>query len=180
MPQESFFPITSKLSFPPPPPAPLIRILYRFAEVIFSCFRICCLEEKQSNESSTTFAFQRKDTNVMLSESWVCVPPGVWVTVLSAKSTKGWQWEYQGSPVHYRWRSRSVPLPRTDRARLWWKSQVSVCFISLLRQTLPEVCSEQDELDFLMEALIIRWGDFYQARHAITQKPGVASQNAIW
>lgn len=23
-------------------------------------------------------------------------------------------------------------------------------------QTLPEVCSEQDELDFLMEALIIR------------------------
>lgn len=24
------------------------------------------------------------------------------------------------------------------------------------RQTLPEVCSEQDELDFLMEALIIR------------------------
>lgn len=25
------------------------------------------------------------------------------------------------------------------------------------RQTLPEVCSEQDELDFLMEALIIRW-----------------------
>jgi len=25
-----------------------------------------------------------------------------------------------------------------------------------LFQTLPEVCSEQDELDFLMEALIIR------------------------
>lgn len=24
------------------------------------------------------------------------------------------------------------------------------------QQTLPEVCSEQDELDFLMEALIIR------------------------
>lgn len=26
----------------------------------------------------------------------------------------------------------------------------------LCAQTLPEVCSEQDELDFLMEALIIR------------------------
>lgn len=34
-------------------------------------------------------------------------------------------------------------------------------FIS--QQTLPEVCSEQDEMDFLMEALIIRYSlrDFY-------------------
>lgn len=27
----------------------------------------------------------------------------------------------------------------------------------LPQQTLPEVCSEQDEMDFLMEALIIRY-----------------------
>lgn len=30
---------------------------------------------------------------------------------------------------------------------------VAIC---VSNQTLPEVCSEQDELDFLMEALIIR------------------------
>lgn len=41
-----------------------------------------------------------------------------------------------------------------------WTSLSLKCLLLInlffLFQTLPEVCSEQDELDFLMEALIIR------------------------
>lgn len=34
--------------------------------------------------------------------------------------------------------------------------EIKTSLSSRFFQTLPEVCSEQDELDFLMEALIIR------------------------
>lgn len=46
---------------------------------------------------------------------------------------------------------------------LWWSPKCSQFFGGMVltvftsRQTLPEVCSEQDEMDFLMEALIIRY-----------------------
>lgn len=46
---------------------------------------------------------------------------------------------------------------------LWWSHKCSQFFGGMAltaftsQQTLPEVCSEQDEMDFLMEALIIRY-----------------------
>lgn len=46
---------------------------------------------------------------------------------------------------------------------LWWSPKCSQFFGEMIltvfsfQQTLPEVCSEQDEMDFLMEALIIRY-----------------------
>lgn len=41
---------------------------------------------------------------------------------------------------------------------LGWSQKYSQFFGGMLpQQTLPEVCSEQDEMDFLMEALIIRY-----------------------
>lgn len=46
---------------------------------------------------------------------------------------------------------------------LWWSPKRSQLFggtvftVFTSQQTLPEVCSEQDEMDFLMEALIIRY-----------------------
>lgn len=46
---------------------------------------------------------------------------------------------------------------------LWWSHKYSQFFGGMAltaftsQQTLPEVCSEQDEMDFLMEALIIRY-----------------------
>lgn len=124
-------------------PALLSRIL-----LIFLCF------PKESHWSPTyAFHFEHKCNEWELPH----VLPGVWATVLSGKSMKDWQWEYQGSPARCKWRSRSVPLPRSHCARLQNKCWASVCFLCLARQTLPEVCSEQDELDFLMEALIIRW-----------------------
>lgn len=35
-------------------------------------------------------------------------------------------------------------------------------------QTLPEICSEQDEMDFLMEALIMR----YSSTHSVIEHSG--------